>query len=83
MKNAVIVGSGISNWLTAMSPLARSGAADVLCTHQSVGAGHDDNGVVGIGKGDDGGSGVRLGRLLDEGEVYALRGEKRPQFPPE
>ena len=60
-----------------------NGAADVLCIHQSVGAGHDDNGVVGIGKGDDGGSGVRLGRLLDEGEVYALRGEKRLCFPPE
>ena len=59
------------------------GAADVLCIHQSVGAGHDDNGVVGIGKGDDGGSGVRLGRLLDEGEVYALRGEKRLCFPSE
>src|SRR6476659_2099325 len=77
LKNAVMVGSGISNWLTAMSPLARTGPPTSSAFTKALAPGTTTMVLSALAKGDDGGSGVRLGRLLDEGEVYALRGEKR------
>ena len=52
------------------------GRGDILWRHQRIGAGHDDDGVVGIGDGDDGRSGMGPGGVLDEGEVDALRGRE-------
>lgn len=49
---------------------------DIGGTHQRIGAGNDDDGVVGIGDGDEGGAGVGLGCLLHEAEVYSLCRQK-------
>ena len=50
------------------------GRGDILGTDQRIGAGHDDDGVVGIGDGDDGRSGMDIRGVLDQREVDALRG---------
>ena len=54
--------------------------ADVGGVDQPVGAGNDDDGVVGIGDGDDRRSGVGLGRLPHEAQVDSLRREERLQL---
>jgi hypothetical protein len=77
-KNAEIVGTGISNWLTAMSPFASGTAVTSSGGHQSVGAGDDHDGVVGIGQRDDRGARMRAVRLAHEAHIHALSDKKCP-----
>ncbi len=76
LKKATMVGSGISNWLTAMSPLASAGAVTSAALTCAFAPGIDDNGVVGIGDGDDRRPGMGLSALPHQAEVDSLRGEK-------
>ena len=80
LKKAPMAGSGISNWLTAMSPFASDRRGDIGRAHQRIGAGNDDDGVVGVGGGDDGRSGMRPGRCLHEAQVDSLCAEERLQL---
>jgi hypothetical protein len=48
--------------------------------HQSIRAGNDNNGVVGVGDGDDSRSGLRLRRILHERQIDTLCRQKCSQI---
>ena len=56
---------------------------DVISADQRIAAGNDDDRVVRLRHRDDGGAGMRLGRLADGAEIDALIAEERPQLSPE
>ena len=53
LKNAAIVGQRDFELADRDVALGEDGGADIVGADQRIGAGHDDNGVVGIGDGDD------------------------------
>src|ERR1700692_596205 len=79
-KKTVTAGSGISNWLTAMSPFASAGATTSAALTNALAPGMTTMAVAGIGDRNDRRSGVGLGRFPHKTKVDPLRGEERPQL---
>ncbi len=83
LKNAAIVGSGISNWLTAMSPLARTGAPTSSALTSALAPGTTTMVLSALAMVMSAVPVWASAVSLTKREVDALRGEERPQLLPE